>query len=62
MSFNTKNENKSIPLIDEKIQDTFNKLQTEYINFIKVNDEIYNYDQKLVNLSRKEYDKIKDDM
>ena len=62
MSFNSNNENKSIPLIDEKIQDIFNRLQSEYIKFIKVYDELNNYDQKLGNLSRKEYDKIKDDM
>jgi hypothetical protein len=62
MSFNTNKNVRTDPLIEDDSQDQFNELQNNFLQFIKLYDEITEYDLKLNNLSRKEYDKIKDEM
>ncbi len=61
MSFN-KEETRTIPLITENLQDQFKHLQMNYLEFMKTYEDLNNYDQKLLNITRKDYDKIKDDM
>jgi hypothetical protein len=61
MSFN-KEETRTVPLITVNLQDQFKNLQMSYLEFMKTYEDLNNYDQKLLNISRKDYDKIKDDM
>jgi hypothetical protein len=65
MTFNPsgkkKDNFKSTPLIEDS-QDQFVLLQNNFLEFIKLYDEISDYEKKLDTLTRKEYDKIKDDM
>jgi hypothetical protein len=62
MSFN-KQEGKAVPLIDEyHLQDKFKQLQVFYLEFMKVYEDLVNYDHNLMNITRKDYDKIKDDV
>jgi hypothetical protein len=60
MSF--KQATKTIPLIGESLQDQFKQLQVIYLEFLKVYEDLVKYDQKLMNITRIDYDKIKDDV
>ncbi len=60
MSF--KPETKTVPLIEDNLKYQFKQLQVLYLEFMKVYEDLSNYDQKLINVTRKDYDKIKDDM
>jgi homospermidine synthase len=57
-----KQETKTIPLIEDHLKYQFKQLQVIYLEFMKVYEDLVNFDQKLINITRKDYDKIKDDM
>ncbi len=61
--FKKKNDNtKVIPLVEDTQQDQFSLLQNKFLQFVKYYDDIVEYEIKLNSLTRKEYDRIKDDM
>jgi hypothetical protein len=64
MTFNVfkRNSNLNNLLIEDQAHEQFNLLQKKFLEYVKNVDEIAEYDKRLNNLTRKEYDKIKDDM
>jgi hypothetical protein len=57
-----KDNSKNVPLFDNNIDVIFNQLQNKFLQFMKLHDEIIEYDRKLNSMNRKEYDIIKSKM
>jgi len=53
---------RTAPLIDDNAQDNFNSLQNKFLEFIRYYDDITEYERKLANFTRKDYDRVKDDI
>jgi hypothetical protein len=63
MSFGAKKKDNKAPLIEEgDIQEQFKTLQNKYLDFIKYFDEMTDFETKLSKMSRKDYDKVRDDV
>lgn len=63
MSWNIKKsntQNKSTPLVEEeKHQQVFNALQNKFMEMLRIYDQMMDYSNRLENLSRKDYERIK---
>jgi hypothetical protein len=61
MSYNKKKDDlRKSPLIEDNSQDQFRDMQNKFLEFIKIYEEITEYENKLSGLNRNEYDRIKD--
>jgi hypothetical protein len=61
MTFNnTKQETKKIPLMQDEINDKFIQLQSLFLEYTKIFDELIQYEKKLPSMNRKDFDKCRD--
>ena len=58
MTFNM--TNKKIPLIENDINNQFSQLQSLFLEFNRLHDEVKQYEEKLLSMNRKEFDNIRD--
>jgi hypothetical protein len=62
MSFQPSTKQQKSPLVENNSKEILDGLQRKYLNFIKMYDKIVEYEKKLNNFSRKEYDQTKHEM
>ena len=62
MSFNPSNKQQKSPLVGDDSKELLESLQKKYLNFIKIYEKMLDYEKKLNNFTRREYDTVKEDV
>ncbi len=62
MSFNNSEDFQKSPLVEDNSQQLLENLQKKYLNFNKIFNKMKIYYDKLEELTRNEYDDIKDEV
>lgn len=57
-----KREIKSVLLVEDSVQDQLSILQEKFVEFIRIYDEMVEFEKKLSDFSRREYDRAKDEV
>ena len=62
MTFNPNSKNQKLPLVTNQSKGLLESLQKKYLTFIKIFDNMVDFEKKLTSYTRKEYNLMRDDM
>ena len=62
MTFNPNSKNQKLPLVTNESKGLLESLQKKYLTFIKIFDNMVDFEKKLTSYTRKEYNLMRDDM
>jgi hypothetical protein len=63
MTFNSsaKVETRKVPIMEDDINGQFKQLQSLFLDFSKIYDDLIQYEQKLPSMNKKEFDAFRDE-